>query len=130
MNGGSIQKLPEIPKSVKDIFKTVWEIKQRTLIDMAADRGKFIDQSQSLNIFIEEPNYNILTSMHFHGWKRGLKTGMYYLRTKPAANPLQFTLDPRQIEPLDSLTYQENENDLLCRNGPQSATDSCSSCAG
>uniref|UniRef100_A0A8C3M9G8 Ribonucleoside-diphosphate reductase n=3 Tax=Passeriformes TaxID=9126 RepID=A0A8C3M9G8_GEOPR len=92
-HNGSIQNIPEIPDDLKQLYKTVWEISQKTILKMAADRGAFIDQSQSLNIHIAEPNYGKLTSMHFYGWKQGLKTGMYYLRTKPAANPIQFTLN-------------------------------------
>ena len=90
---GSIQNIPEIPQDIKELYKTVWEIKQRTIIDMAADRGAYICQSQSLNLFIAEPNFAKLTSMHFYGWERGLKTGMYYLRTKPAASAIKFTVD-------------------------------------
>ena len=95
-DGGSVQNIPEIPSDVKEVFRTVWEIKQRSLIDMAAERGAFIDQSQSLNAFMSQPDYGKLTSMHFYAWKKGLKTGMYYLRTKPAAHAIQFTLDPEQ----------------------------------
>jgi ribonucleoside-diphosphate reductase alpha chain len=89
---GSVQSIPEIPDNLKAIYKTVWEIKQKDLIDMAADRGAFIDQSQSLNIFIDQPNHAKMSSMHFYGWKKGLKTGMYYLRTKPAAQAIKFTV--------------------------------------
>jgi len=92
--GGSIQSIPEIPKELKDLYKTVWEIKQRVVVDMAADRGAFIDQSQSLNIFMANPTFRLMTSMHFYGWKKGLKTGMYYLRTRGAADAIQFTVDP------------------------------------
>ncbi|XP_042567424.1 ribonucleoside-diphosphate reductase large subunit [Cyprinus carpio] len=95
---GSIQAIPTIPDDLKELYKTVWEISQKTILKMAADRGAFIDQSQSLNIHIAEPNYGKLTSMHFYGWKQGLKTGMYYLRTKPAANPIQFTLDKEKLK--------------------------------
>jgi ribonucleoside-diphosphate reductase subunit M1 len=90
---GSIQGIAGIPEDIKQLYKTTWEITQKTIIDMAADRGAFIDQSQSLNIHIAEPNYSNLTSMHFYGWKRGLKTGMYYLRTRPAVDAIQFTVD-------------------------------------
>lgn len=90
---GSIQDIPEIPQELKEIYKTVWEIKQRTLIDMAADRGAYICQSQSLNIFIQDTNFAKLTSMHFYAWKKGLKTGMYYLRSKSAADAIKFTVD-------------------------------------
>lgn len=90
---GSVQNIEDIPQELKDIYKTVWEIKQRTIIDMAADRGAYICQSQSLNLFIDQPNFAKLTSMHFHAWRKGLKTGMYYLRTKAAADAIKFTVD-------------------------------------
>ncbi|XP_061703988.1 ribonucleoside-diphosphate reductase large subunit [Cydia pomonella] len=92
-NNGSIQNIESIPKEIRDLYKTVWEISVKTTIQMAADRGAFIDQSQSFNIHVAEPNYGKLTSIHFYAWKLGLKTGMYYLRTKPAANAIQFTVD-------------------------------------
>ena len=91
-HNGSIQNIDEIPDNIKALYKTVWEIKQKDLLDMAADRGAFIDQSQSLNIFMDQPNHAKLTSMHFYGWKKGLKTGMYYLRTKSAADAIKFTV--------------------------------------
>lgn len=93
---GSVQNIPEIPTELKELYKTVWEIKQKTIIDMAAERGAFICQSQSLNLFMAEPNLAKLTSMHFHAWKSGLKTGMYYLRTKAAVDAIKFTVD-RQL---------------------------------
>jgi ribonucleoside-diphosphate reductase alpha chain len=89
---GSIQNIDEIPDNIKALYKTVWEIKQKDLLDMAADRGAFIDQSQSLNVFIDQPNHAKLTSMHFYGWKKGLKTGMYYMRTKAVADAIKFTV--------------------------------------
>lgn len=92
-NKGSIQAINGIPQEIKDLYKTAWEIKQRVIIDMAADRGAFIDQSQSLNLFMESPNYKTLTSAHFYAWEKGLKTGMYYLRSRPAMDPVQFTVD-------------------------------------
>ena len=91
---GSVKDIDEIPGDIKQIYKTVWEIKQKNIIDMAADRGAFIDQTQSMNLFVSDPDPNILTKMHFYGWKKGLKTGMYYLRTKPKAKTQQFTIDP------------------------------------
>jgi ribonucleoside-diphosphate reductase alpha chain len=100
---GSVQSIPEIPQEIKDIYKTVWELKQRTLIDMAADRGAYICQSQSLNLFVQQPTKSKLTSMHFYAWKKGLKTGMYYLRTQAAAQAVQFTVEKQgnvQIQPL------------------------------
>lgn len=90
---GSVQSIPEIPQNIKDIYKTVWEISQKAIIDMSADRGAFICQSQSLNIHLTNPNFGKLTSMHFYAWKKGLKTGMYYLRTTAAADAIKFTLD-------------------------------------
>jgi len=92
-NGGSVAGIQEIPEKMRDIYKTVWELKMRTLIDMAADRGAFIDQSQSLNLFVAAPTTQKLTSMHFYSWKQGLKTGCYYLRTRPAADAIQFTVE-------------------------------------
>ena len=94
---GSIQGLAEIPDDIQALYKTGWEIKQRTLIDMAAARGPFICQSQSLNLFLENPNYAKLTSMHFYGWKAGLKTGCYYLRTKAPVMAQKFTVDPTLV---------------------------------
>ncbi len=89
---GSVQDIENIPQDIKDLYKTVWEIKQKILIDMAADRGAYICQSQSLNLFVENPSLAKLTSMHFYGWKKGLKTGMYYLRSKAAVDPIKFSL--------------------------------------
>ena len=89
---GSVQKLPWLPSWLKRVYKTAWEIRQRALIDMAADRGAFIDQSQSLNVFLKDPSFSQVSSMHFHAWRRGLKTGMYYLRSQPATEAIKFTV--------------------------------------
>ncbi|MEI6947168.1 ribonucleoside-diphosphate reductase subunit alpha [Paraflavisolibacter sp. H34] len=100
---GSIQHIPGIPAQLKELYKTVWEIRQRALIDMAADRGAFICQSQSLNLFVDSPSAAKLTSMHFYAWKKGLKTGMYYLRTQAAAQAVQFTVEKQggsAVEPV------------------------------
>eukprot|EP01130_Rhizamoeba_saxonica_P001341 TRINITY_DN11206_c0_g1_i1.p1 TRINITY_DN11206_c0_g1~~TRINITY_DN11206_c0_g1_i1.p1 ORF type:complete len:817 (-),score=199.70 TRINITY_DN11206_c0_g1_i1:78-2387(-) len=115
---GSVQRIPEIPDEMKEIYRTVWEIPQRSLIDMAADRGAYIDQSQSLNVFLPKPTVANVTSMHFYGWKKGLKTGMYYLRTLPAADAIQFTVDkvalkareetPNQSSPLKRKAREES----------------------
>ncbi|ODV83244.1 hypothetical protein CANARDRAFT_203632 [[Candida] arabinofermentans NRRL YB-2248] len=94
-DNGSIQNLPNIPDELKSLYKTVWEISQKTIIDMSADRGAYIDQSQSMNIHLKNPTMGKLTSMHFYGWKKGLKTGMYYLRTQAAAAAIQFTVDSK-----------------------------------
>jgi len=95
---GSVQNLSEVPDKLKAVYKTVWEIPQRKLIDMAAERGHFIDQSQSFNIHMKAPNFGKLTSMHFYGWKKGLKTGMYYLRTKAATDAIKFTVDQEALD--------------------------------
>lgn len=92
--GGSIQNIVDIPDDIKKLYKTVWEISQKCIIDMAADRGRFIDQSQSMNLFMESPTLSKLSSMHMYAWKAGLKTGMYYLRSKAKARPIQFSLEP------------------------------------
>jgi ribonucleotide reductase alpha subunit len=92
---GSVQNISGIPDSIKELYKTTWEIKQRHVLDMAADRGAYIDQSQSLNIHMVDANAAKVSSMHFYGWKAGLKTGMYYLRTKAAADAIQFTVESK-----------------------------------
>ncbi|MCI5081584.1 MAG: ribonucleoside-diphosphate reductase subunit alpha [Saprospiraceae bacterium] len=91
-SNGSIQEFEDIPQELKDLYKTVWEISQKVIIDMAADRGAFICQSQSMNLFVENPNFGKLSSMHFYAWQKGLKTGMYYLRSKAATDPIKFTV--------------------------------------
>ncbi|KAM5351910.1 hypothetical protein ACJ41O_004633 [Fusarium nematophilum] len=103
---GSIQNIPNIPAEVKALYKTVWEISQRQVVQMAADRGAFIDQSQSLNIHMKDPTMGKITSMHFTGWKLGLKTGMYYLRTQAAAAPIQFTVDQQALKVADTSSAQ------------------------
>jgi ribonucleoside-diphosphate reductase alpha chain len=108
---GSVQGIPEIPKDLKELYKTVWEIKQKTILEMAADRGAYICQSQSLNIHIQDVNFGKLTSMHFHAWKLGLKTGMYYLRTKAAADAIKFTIE-KQAEVQIEQTNTVNETEL------------------
>ncbi len=95
---GSVQSIAEIPQNIKDIYKTVWEISQKAIIDMSADRGAYICQSQSLNIHLTNPNFGKLTSMHFYAWKKGLKTGMYYLRSTAAADAIKFTLDKSAVQ--------------------------------
>ncbi len=104
---GSVQNIDEIPQNIKDLYRTVWEIPQRALIDMAADRGAFICQSQSLNVFIQSPNFAKLTSMHFYAWEKGLKTGMYYLRTKAAADAIKFTVDTTTLQTNSQVTAEE-----------------------
>lgn len=114
---GSIQNIDGIPEDLKDLYKTAYEIKQRTLIDMSADRGAFICQSQSLNLFVESPNFAKLTSMHFHAWKAGLKTGMYYLRSKAAVEPIKFTLSSKYQQKFVGAENTVGFNNLVKTNG-------------
>ena len=97
-NKGSVQNIEEIPQNLKDIYKTVWEIKQRVLVDMAVDRGAYIDQSQSFNVHMKDVTFSKMTSLHFYTWKLGLKTGMYYLRTRPSVDAIQFTVDKTALK--------------------------------
>jgi len=108
-NNGSVQNIDIIPKNIRDLYKTVWEIKQKVLIDQAIERGPYICQTQSMNLFFEEPTQNTLTSAFFHGWKNGLKTGSYYIRTKPKAQAQQFTIDPSK----KLLNKNDNSSDNL-----------------
>lgn len=115
-DNGSVQNIAELPDRLKDLYKTVWEIKMKDIIDMAADRGQFIDQSQSLNLFIDNPTLDKLTAMHFYAWRRGLKTGMYYLRTKPAVNAIQYTVDDDKfILPSTTEDYDDGVACLSCQ---------------
>jgi ribonucleoside-diphosphate reductase alpha chain len=116
---GSIQHIDKIPQDLKDLYKTVWEMSMKDIIDMARHRGYFIDQSQSLNLFMQDADYAKLTSMHFYGWKSGLKTGMYYLRTKSAVNAIQFTLSKEKKE----ITKEEEAIAPVSNEGPMSAAE-------
>jgi ribonucleoside-diphosphate reductase alpha chain len=115
---GSIQNIPGIPQHLKDLYKTVWEISQKVIIDMAADRGAYICQSQSMNLFLQEPNFGKLTSMHFYSWKKGLKTGIYYLRSKAATSAIQFTVDKAQLETANEVhgeaAKKQNQEAIAC----------------
>lgn len=122
-NGGSIQSIREIPQHIKDLYKTAWEIKMIKYIDMAADRGPFIDQSQSLNMYMAQPNHAKMTTMHFYSWKKGLKTGMYYLRTRPAADAIQFTVDMEKIK-----KYNDDAEKSACKYDPNDPNSKCTSC--
>ncbi|KAG0200062.1 Ribonucleoside-diphosphate reductase large subunit [Mortierella sp. GBA30] len=128
---GSIQQIPGIPDDLKRLYRTTWEISQKAIIDMAADRGAFIDQSQSLNIHMADVNYGKLTSMAFYGWKRGLKTGMYYLRTRAAVDAIKFTVDVDQLAISKSRDVEKekeaNEAAMLCSIDNR---DACISCSG
>ncbi len=128
---GSIQNIEEIPAEIKELYKTVWEIKQRNIIDMAADRGAYICQSQSLNLFVDNPNASKLTSMHFYAWKKGLKTGMYYLRTQAATQAVQFTVEKQgsnEINPVIPSTETLNQQSQISNDIEPTQTDapSCS----
>jgi ribonucleoside-diphosphate reductase alpha chain len=136
---GSIQKIEEIPADIKELYKTVWEIKQRNIIDMSADRGAYICQSQSLNLFVDNPTASKLTSMHFHAWRKGLKTGMYYLRSQAATQAVQFTVEKqgsKEMEPVipsaDSINHNAGSvNDVVPTqtDGPTcTMQDGCISC--
>ena len=142
---GSIQGIDEIPQKLQDLYKTSWELKQRTLIDMAATRGAFICQSQSLNLFVADPSYAKLTSMHFYAWKKGLKTGCYYLRTKASVTAQKFTVDPKflvsdshstitvakpnRAELLDRLAKEYEEEQAKAREAAANG-EGCLSCSG
>lgn len=111
---GSVQNIPEIPTEVKEVYKTVWEISQKKVLEMAADRGKYICQSQSMNIFMDNANFGKLTSMHFHGWKLGLKTGMYYLRTRAAVDAIKFTVEKEQQQEQISCSLDDPDGCEAC----------------
>ncbi len=133
---GSVQNIDEIPADIKELYKTVWEIKQRNIIDLAADRGAYICQSQSLNLFIDNATTSKLTSMHFYGWKRGLKTGMYYLRTQAATQAVQFTVEKqgsKEMEPIipniEQQKYTATDVEPTEADGPTcTMQDGCISC--
>ena len=119
---GSIQNIDIIPDDIKELYKTVWELSMKDIIDMAKHRGYFIDQSQSLNLFVEGATMAKLTSMHFYAWKSGLKTGMYYLRTKSAVDAIKFTLDKKtKEEPLPKESIVKNEKPKVVANKKQTA---------
>ncbi|PKV67309.1 ribonucleoside-diphosphate reductase subunit alpha [Pontibacter ramchanderi] len=125
---GSVQDIPNIPQNIKDLYKTVWEISQRTVIDMSADRGAYICQSQSLNLHVMNVNFGKLTSMHFHAWKKGLKTGMYYLRTKAAVDAIKFTVEKQAAETLEPVYNQDqNRSDMACSLDNPDACEACGS---
>ena len=131
--GGSVQSIPEIPEHIRCVFKTAWEMKQRTLIDMSAARGAYIDQSQSLNLFLSAPTFAQLSSVHFHAWRQGLKTGMYYLRSQPAAEAIKFTISGEKASTMtEECTTEEGAqvkdetmNCALGAGGPD-----CEACSG
>lgn len=122
-HNGSVQYIPEVPADLKDLYKTVWEIKQKSILEMAADRGAYIDQSQSLNIHMEDTNFGKLSSLHFAAWKLGLKTGMYYLRTRPAVDAIKFTIK----ETANTVTAVDQQAAMVCSLDNPEACVSCGS---
>lgn len=127
LSNGSVQNIDEIPENIKELYKTAWEISQRAILDMAADRGAYICQSQSLNVFMEDPNFAKLTSMHFYGWKKGLKTGMYYLRTKAATDAIKFTAKKETVAQPVAKTEEERQAEIACS---LDDPDNCEMCSG
>ncbi|MDN5203497.1 ribonucleoside-diphosphate reductase subunit alpha [Fulvivirgaceae bacterium BMA10] len=125
---GSVQNVPEIPQNIKDLYKTVWEISQKAIIDMAADRGAYICQSQSMNVHIQDPNFGKMSSMHFYAWKKGLKTGMYYLRSKAATDAIKFTVDKAALEEFNTAEAQaQKQADMACSLDNPDACEACGS---
>jgi len=124
---GSVQNINEVPQRLKDLYKTAWEISQKAIIDQAADRGAYICQSQSLNIFMENANFGKLTSMHFYGWEKGLKTGMYYLRTKAATDAIKFTVEKTVVEEPSAKSLEEEAAAIACS---LENPDNCEMCSG
>jgi ribonucleoside-diphosphate reductase alpha chain len=113
-----------VPQDIKELYKTVWEIKQRAVIDMAADRGPYVCQSQSLNLFLGDPDYRKLTSMHFYAWRKGLKTGIYYLRTRAVASAQKFT-----VEPVKAITGASGAATLAASLAPAKEEEGCLMCS-
>ena len=124
-NDGSIQMINEIPRHLRDVYKTVWEISQKIVIDYAADRAPFVDQTQSMNIFMDHPTNAKLSSMHMYGWKKGLKTGSYYIRTKAARNAVKFSIlkEQKKEEKKVGKEYMKNGKVMICTD------DICTSCS-
>jgi ribonucleoside-diphosphate reductase alpha chain len=120
MNDGSVQNIEKIPQTLKALYKTSWELKQKFLIDQSADRGAYVCQSQSLNLFLEDPDFQKLSSMHFYSWQKGLKTGIYYLRTRAKAQAQKFTIDPTMMK----LTNLKTPRSVVCEG------DVCEYCSG
>ncbi|OMJ79867.1 hypothetical protein SteCoe_20010 [Stentor coeruleus] len=129
-HNGSVQGVHEVPNDLKILYKTVWEIPQKTLIDMAIGRSPFIDQSQSLNVFISEPSFGKLTSLHFYCWKKGLKTGMYYLRSRPAADAIKFTVDVEKLLNSSGFSSKNPMPFVNDENLDPNTEDVCVACSG
>ena len=120
---GSISRLSEIPEDIRNIYKTAFEIKLKDTIQQSIDRGRFIDQSQSLNLYMETSDFDRLSSAHFYGWRNGLKTGMYYLRTRPAVDPIQFGTEAKELQKI-----KEECEVKICKIRPGIKISECASC--
>lgn len=114
LNNGSIENITQIPKNIRDLYKTSWDISMKNIIDQSADRGAYICQTQSLNLFIAKPNFKTITNMHFYGWRKGLKTGIYYLRTQAAAKAQQITIDPNATKKIENTVNNDSSGCLMC----------------
>lgn len=126
MNDGSVQNIAEIPEYIRDLYKTAWELSQKTIIDLAADRAAFVCQGQSMNLFMENPNFAKLTSMHFYAWEKGLKTGMYYLRTKAAASAVKFTISQSESgEQSGEISEEQRVKDMVCSLDNPESCEAC-----
>jgi len=110
-SNGSVQGIPSVPTHLREVYRTVWELSMRAIIDMAADRAPYVDQSMSMNLFMDNPTHERLTSMHFYAWSKGLKTGMYYLRTRASADAIKVTLSPETVEA--AACRRDNPQDCL-----------------
>ena len=128
-NNGSIQSIETIPESIRSLYKTVWEIKQRASIDQSADRGPYVCHTQSLNLYVEDPDFKKIMNMHFYSWKKQLKTGLYYLRTRPKAKTASFTLDPNLVKnkTMTESTPPTEEQIMACRRDNPEGCVMCSS---
>jgi ribonucleotide reductase alpha subunit len=113
LNSGSIQSITSIPENIRVLYKTCWELSMKSVIDLAADRQVFVDQMQSMNLFVKNPSFAKLTSMHFYGWKKHLKTGMYYLRSTTNSSAAKFSVNPELEQKLREITILEEESDCL-----------------
>jgi ribonucleoside-diphosphate reductase alpha chain len=124
---GSVQNIKEVPQNLKALYKTAWEISQKAIIEQSADRGAYICQSQSLNIFMENANFGKLTSMHFYGWEKGLKTGMYYLRTKAATDAIKFTVEKTIAAEPAAINIETQQAEIACS---LDDPENCEMCSG
>ena len=129
-DSGSIQNIDEIPKHIKELYKTAHEMKQKDIVDQSIERGPFIDQTQSLNLFMDDPNFNNLTSSHMYSWKHGIKTGMYYLHSKPAIDPIQFGIDAEVIKSIKMKRLKMKRPHIAATHVDPKATDKATDKAG